>query len=218
MKNDLNKHHRRSIRLKNYDYSSNGAYFITICCQNKEHRFGEIRNGKMILNAHGQIAFDEWLNLSKRYHHAEFDTFQIMPNHVHGIIVLNSTTPTVGAPLAGALDHDIANGNIINGNIINNNAINGVAVNETRAPARGAPTAVVIGNIVGAYKSLVANRCLEIYKSQNQMIGIFWQRNYYEHIIRNNHAFVTISNYILNNPKKWTEDRFFVRKFIRKIS
>ena len=81
-------HHRRSIRLKGYDYSQEGLYFITICCENNICRFGNIENEKMILNDFGQIAHNEWLNLAERFDNFELDTFQIMPNHIHGVISL----------------------------------------------------------------------------------------------------------------------------------
>src|SRR5690554_6981916 len=88
-------HHRKSIRLKGYDYSQDGLYFVTICCENRICRFGNINNG--------EIENTQWLKLAERFSNYELDVFQIMPNHIHGIIVLNNpTTPTVGAPLAGA--------------------------------------------------------------------------------------------------------------------
>jgi len=176
-----NSHHRQSIRLKGYDYSQSGLYFITICTQNRENILGEIKNGEMVLNEYGQIAYDEWFNLPKRSCIVKPDVFVVMPNHIHGVIQI-----TVGAPLAGA-----------------RNA--GAWVN--RAPARGAPT-TTIGNIVGAYKSLVSNRCLDIYKSKNIIMGKLWQRNYYEHVIRNEKDYVKISEYILNNPINWLEDTY----------
>ncbi|HPH38015.1 MAG TPA: hypothetical protein PL108_10155, partial [Sediminibacterium sp.] len=102
MKYDPLKHHRRSIRLKGYDYAQAGAYFITICCQNRECRFGTIENDQMILNAYGQIACDEWMALPERFANCALDVFQIMPNHMHGIIVLNDTV--VGAGFTPAHD------------------------------------------------------------------------------------------------------------------
>jgi len=77
-------HHRRSIRLKTYDYSQAGLYFITICCQNRICRFGNIKNGEMILNECGIIAHNEWIQLRKRFQNFELDVFQIMPNHRGG--------------------------------------------------------------------------------------------------------------------------------------
>ena len=194
-------HHRRSIRLKGYDYSQAGAYFITICCEDRKCRFGDIAVGasladaqntdaQMILNEFGQIAYDEWIKLSKRFTNFDLDVFQIMPNHIHGIIVLKNA---VGATLAVAQNDDIAQND---------------AVADIRAGASPAPT---IFDIVGAYKSLVANGCLAIFKSKNEIMGKLWQRNYYEHIIRDEQSYQTISNYIVNNPAKWTDDKFYTK-------
>ncbi|MCX2494985.1 hypothetical protein OQX63_15955 [Pedobacter sp. PF22-3] len=175
-------HHRRSIRLKGYDYSKAGAYFITICCEDRIHRFGKVSGDEMILNQPGTIAYNEWINLAERFPNFELDVFQIMPNHMHGIIVLSDRT-TVGATLAVAQEQNELN----------------------RATARVAPT---IAEIVGAYKSIVSNACLQLFKSHNKIMGKLWQRNYYEHIIRDERAYQNISNYIINNPGKWNEDKF----------
>lgn len=165
-------HHRRSIRLKGYDYSQAGLYFITICCQDMICRFGKIINGEMVLNESGTIAYNEWFKLPDRFPNFELDVFQIMPNHMHGIVSL------VGAPLAGA----------------------------QRAGASPAPT---VGDIIGAYKSLVSKDCLEIYKSKDETMGKLLQRNYYEHIMRNEQSYKTISNYIIYNPSNWKDDKFY---------
>jgi len=200
-----NIHHRRSIRLKGYDYSQAGAYFITICCKDRKCRFGKIVVGASVmeLNECGQIAYDEWLKLSERFSNFELDVFQIMPNHMHGIIVLNDI---VGATLAVAQ-------NAVVQNAVAQNVPNGIiALNDVGATARVAPTTTnaTIGDIVGAYKSLVANGCLDIYKTKNETMGKLWQRNYYEHIIRNEQSYQTISDYIINNPAKWKDDKFFM--------
>lgn len=231
-----NIHHRRSIRLKGYDYTQAGLYFITICCENRTCRFGNIENGEMILNEYGMIAYTEWQKLIERFKNFELDVFQIMPNHIHGIIAL-----TVGATLAVAQndahtqnDADTQNDENVKGqpqgiartqndDINNIGDANGIGdanvIGDIRAGASPAPTATLF-DVVGAYKSLVANRCLEIYKSnyamagftpdQIPMFGKLWQRNYYEHIIRDEKSYQTISNYIINNPAKWVEDKFYV--------
>ncbi len=183
-------HHRRSIRLKGYDYSQAGLYFITICCENRICRFGNVVNDEMILNEFGEIAYNEWGNLATRFTNFELDVYQIMPNHMHGIIVLN----TVGATLAIAQNDNAQNVVVDDGNM-----------------GAGASPAPTIGDIVGAYKSLVANGCLEIYKLRNETMGKLWQRNYHEHIIRNEQSYQTISNYIINNPIKWNEDKFYAK-------
>jgi len=215
-----NIHHRRSIRLKGYDYSQAGAYFITICCKDRKCRFGKIVVGASVmeLNECGQIAYDEWLKLSERFSNFELDVFQIMPNHMHGIIVLNDI---VGATLAVAQNAVVQNAVAQNAvaqdavvqNAVAQNVPNGIiALNDVGATARVAPTTTnaTIGDIVGAYKSLVANGCLDIYKTKNETMGKLWQRNYYEHIIRNEQSYQTISDYIINNPAKWKDDKFFM--------
>lgn len=186
-----NIHHRRSIRLKEYDYSQAGLYFITICCNERMHRFGKIENGEMVLNEFGNTAYNEWVKLTERFPHFELDVFQIMPNHMHGIILLNDI-PAVGAGFTPAQINDNTNGQSPNGQSPN------------RQPQRS-PT---VGDIVGAYKSLVANGCLEIYKQKNEMMGKLWQRNYYERIIRSQQSYQIISEYIINNPAKWADDKF----------
>ena len=205
---------RSSIRLKEYDYSQAGIYFVTICCQDRICRFGKIENGEMILNDVGKIACNEWEKLPERYPNVLLDVFQIMPNHIHGIIVLNDET-TVGATLAVAqnANKDVKNINTVaqnaNTDVLNINTVaqkGNVDVQNYRAGASPAPT---VRNIVGAYKSLVANQCLEIFKSKNKYMGKLWQRNYWEHIIRNDYAYQHIANYVINNPANWENDELF---------
>jgi len=198
--------HRRSIRLKGYDYSQAGAYFITICTHNRGCLFGEIvwagftpaltATGftpaqtvpvRMELNAFGIIARDEWIKLQERYSNIGIDAFQIMPSHVHGIIFIR-TGDHVGATLAVA-------------------PLVVAPLDGVRAGASPAPTKKIsIGDIIGSYKSLVSNECLKIFKSQNKYMGKLWQRNYYEHVIRNDEELNGIREYILNNPLNWDLD------------
>jgi len=223
MNYDPHRHHRRSIRLKGYDYSQAGAYFITICCHNMVCRFGEIVGAglapalkiddvikgqpqgiapTMRLNEYGQIAYDEWGKLPERYPNFELDVFQIMPNHLHGIIVLTD----VGAGLAPALLPPAQIDDMENVTTSNGQPSKIQPPNIKGQPQGIAPT---VGDIVGAYKSLVANGCLTIFKKNKEKMGKFWQRDYYEHIIRDDQSYQTISNYIINNPAKWTDDKFY---------
>ena len=199
MKYNPNIHHRKSIRLKEYDYSQNGYYFITMCTQNREDLFGEIVDGRMVLNRAGEIIKKEWEKLPDRFSNIELDVFVVMPNHYHGIIIINNdnNTNVVGVPLVGTQK---------------NTQIQSPQM--TGQPQGIAPTSKYnnIGNIVGAFKSLTTNKYIDGVKS-----GIFspfekriWQRNYYEHIIRNEKSFKIIREYILNNPQKWENDKFFI--------
>ncbi len=113
---NLQKHHRRSIRLKGYDYSQAGLYFITICCQDRICRFGHIKNSEMVLNELGMVAYNEWAKLPERFPNFELDVFQIMPNHIHGIILLNEIP--VGAGFTPA-QNDMYNWSTNNESIMN---------------------------------------------------------------------------------------------------
>ena len=166
----------------------------------------------MILNEFGNIAYHEWVKLTERFAKFELDVFQIMPNHMHGIISLNEFG--VGSTLAVDPNTNTKNdGNDIpenkNMGLQNGQPINGQPQGLPQRDGNGMGTNTTIGDIIGAYKSLVANGCLEIYKSKNKTMGKLWQRNYYEHVIRNEQAYQNISNYIINNPIKWDEDTFY---------
>ena len=189
MKYNPQIHHRRSIRLQGYDYAQAGAYFITICCEKREYRFGKIEHDKMILNEYGTVAYDEWIKLPVRFSNCDLDVLQIMPNHIHGIMILKDTVGEGFTPAPKEQKETI----------------------DDRATARVAPTNGRIGDIIGAYKSLVSKTCLEIFKSKNTTMGKLWQRNYYEHIIRNEQSYQIVAEYIMNNPAKWQEDKLYIQ-------
>ena len=216
-------HNRGSIRLRGYDYSRHGYYFITICIHDRNQRlFGDIIDGKMVFTELGNIAYNQFACLPKRFPNIKLDEFQIMPNHVHAVIPIctphNSTANIVGATLAVARDapvvtHDRAGASPAPTKTTV--ARDSGAVAHNRAGASPAPTKTIkpktikpgtIGDIVGAYKSLVANECLKIYKSKNERMGKLWQRNYFEHIIRNGKSLYFIRNYIRENPMNWFVD------------
>lgn len=188
--NHSKKHHRRSIRLKDYDYSQSGLYFITICTQNHRCLFGEIADGAMILNDAGQMIHDHWAILPNRFNSIELHEFIVMPNHFHGIVEL----VVVGAPLVGALveRHQIGQPQ-------------GIA---PPTPPEINPT---IGDVVGAFKSLTTNEYIAGVKQKSwpTFSKKLWQRNYYEHIIRSEQSYLEIAEYIQNNPLKWLEDKYY---------
>ena len=190
MKYNPEIHKRRSIRLKGYDYSQAGLYFITICVQDRECLFGNIENGEMILNDAGKMIETEWLNLNNRFSNIELHEFIVMPNHFHGILEI------VGATLVVAQ-------NDVNTQNKNND-------NEKGQPQGIAPTKTV-GDMMDAFKSISTVEYIRGVKNLGwkPFDGRIWQRNYYEHIIRNEQSYQTISNYIINNPAKWQEDKFY---------
>jgi putative transposase len=176
-------HHRRSIRLKGYDYSQAGAYFITICCHNREYRFGKIADGEMRLNDAGKIANDCWLQ--KHFPNAILHEHIVMPNHVHGIIELSQNDMT---DLEG-----VENFQPLRSDDPKQNAFQKIIPRS-------------IGSIIRGYKIGVTK-----WFRNNTEIQTLWQRNYYEHIIRNEQSYKKISDYIINNPANWNEDKFFMK-------
>jgi REP element-mobilizing transposase RayT len=174
MKYNPDKHHRRSIRLQGYDYSQPGIYFITLCTQNRECLFGEILNGEMRLNEFGKIAHQCWLEMPHHFPHIQLDEFVVMPDHIHGIIVLNNI---VGAKKFSPLQN----------------------ITPFRSPSK------TIGSIIRGFKIGVTKGF-----RQNTDIYVVWQRNYYEHIIRNKVELNRMRQYIIDNPKKWKTDENYI--------
>ena len=161
---------RRSIRLQDYDYTRAGAYFITIVTQDRKCMFGEIVDGEMRPNDWGQIVQDEWDNSREIRREIELDVFIVMPNHIHGVVV-------------------IADGS-------------GRATG--RSPLQSGPSRQSLGAFVGGFKAVVTKRI-------NALSGLpgkpVWQRNYFEHVIRNEDSLNRIRQYILDNPMRWEFDR-----------
>jgi REP element-mobilizing transposase RayT len=178
------KHHRRSIRLTGYDYKQSGAYFVTIVTRNRICLFGDISDGEMVLSDIGRIAEVSWVGLSSRFPVVSLDFFVVMPNHIHGII-------TVGAQF-------IAPGSDSVQFIAPASAPNHAGTAQDGAINR-APT---LGEIVRTYKA-ASTRMIR----QTANPGFAWQKNYYEHIIRNEESLNRIRQYILENPSRWTMDR-----------
>ena len=308
-------HHRRSIRLKGYDYSKAGAYFITTCCYHMTCLFGEVIDGTMILNDAGEMVHAQWLALKERFPNIELHEFVVMPNHFHGIINITSETDVklnvkvndvaiktsnedidlnnatveandtaVGATLVVAIadeiidvvDKDIVKidddvdsvenasdfvqaqvqvqdehgeGNheglprrdsllsnftalntdenmndlseqtqLVNKTIGRDSLLsNFIALktdslieNLTDLSEQKQPVNKTIGDMMDAFKSITTVEYIRGVKTLNwpPFNRKVWERNYYEHIIRNQQAYEAISNYIVNNPKKWKQDKF----------
>jgi putative transposase len=209
MKYDSQKHHRRSIRLPEYDYCQAGAYFVTICTWGRVPLFGEIYGRVMRLNATGRIVESEWKRLAHQFANIHLDAFVVKPNHVHGIIVINDLvgatrhfpidTPSDIEPMPkdalAALD----------GSPLQNDGLYGSPLREEspsprpKGPARGS-----LGAMIGQFKSRATKRISALPEHEYAPI---WQRNYYEHIIRSDAEWERICEYIHNNPARWEEDQ-----------
>ncbi len=185
-------HKRRSIRLKDFDYGQEGLYFITICCQNREHLFGEIVEGEMQLNDIGRVTEQCWNAIPKHFENVSLHSFVIMPNHVHGIIEIITN---VGAKHFSPEDNEHWTKHF--------SPENDEHWSKDISPLPKG-TSKTIGSIVRGFKIGVTK-----WARQNTDIYQVWQRNYHEHIIRNENSYYRISEYIENNPKQWEDDCFY---------
>lgn len=180
-------HHRRSIRLKGYDYSQSGLYFITLCVINKICMFGNVVDGKMQLNDMGQLVEQEWLNtINIRHDDVRLHNYIVMPNHFHAIIEIRrgeSHSPQSHSPQShSSQPHSLKSHSP--------QTINEGNINKNDSPQRMKSPSKTVGAIVRGFKGAVSR----------QLGYTVWQRNYYEHIIRTDESYRHISNYIENNP------------------
>jgi putative transposase len=224
MKYDPEKHHRRSIRLKGFDYSSPGAYFITICVQHRECLFGEIADGTMHLNPAGEMVTHWWVELNQKFPSIQIDPFVVMPNHFHGIIAIPATSPDrpVGAdlrvcPLQNATPPQLQNATPSTPTFHDEHIVDDATTLEEGAhigaPLRGNPklsdTGVSLSQMVQWFKTMTTNAYIRGVRDNDwqPFNKRLWQRNYYEHIIRDEAALQSIRQYIRNNPKSWIQDQ-----------
>jgi putative transposase len=174
---DPTRHHRRSIRLPAYDYTQPGGYFVTVVTHQRQCLFGEIVDGQVLVNGYGEAIREEWLWSARIRPEIRLDAFVVMPNHIHGIVIM-------GEPIVGA---------------------------HGRAPLQRAPLRRVplhraprsIGSFIAGFKSAVTRRINEIRGTPGLPL---WQRNYYEHIIRDEEELNRIRQYIIDNPSRWEDD------------
>ena len=186
-------HHRRSIRLQNFDYSKSGAYFLTVCSHKREQIFGLIENDEMKLNEIGKIVQSVWNELLKQFPNIRTDEFVVMPNHVHGIIWINPSD--VGARFIAPNQTKATNQTNVPNSICSKNGMDAFfhlgAMN--RAPTLG----IVVRYFKGKTAFLVRKMGYSYFR---------WQRNYYERIIRSESELNRIREYIRKNPSNWEND------------
>ena len=214
MNYDPEQHHRRSIRKERFDYTSAGGYFVTICTNDKRHLFGAVCNERMHLNDAGNVITKTWNILPTRFPTVKLNEFVIMPNHLHGIIVISNTPdPTLSnhpsqQPNAGATldDHPQNVGATPCGCPIPPCDFPSIDTEIKHGhPHGGAPT---LGDIVGWFKSMTTNKYIHGVKQNGwpPFDGRLWQRNYYERIIRDD-EWEKIAAYINANPAEWHTDQ-----------
>ena len=189
-------HHRRSIRLRDFDYSSAGAYFVTVCVQNRECLFGRLVADRIDLNMVGEMIRETWLQIPQRYPGTNVDVHVTMPNHFHGIIYINVGAPPCGCPSLGLSGKGHPQGGAPT-----------LSLSKDARPREADPT-LSLPDIVHRFKSLATARYRDgvLRNNWTPYPGRLWQRNYYEHVIRNEGDLNHIRQYIADNPLKWDSD------------
>ncbi len=197
-----NIYHRKSIRLKGYDYAQAGLYFITICCQDRACLFGEIKNGEMICNDAGKMVVKWYSELENKFPDFKCHEKIVMPNHFHCIVEnvgadlrvcpTPTPTPTPGAPTPAPTP--VSDGSFP------------TPVSQIEGEHVGSP----LHRVIQWFKTMTTNEYIRGVKNLGwqPFNGKLWQRNYWEHIIRNEQSYQNISKYIINNPANWKEDKF----------
>ena len=222
---DPTRHHRRSIRLKGYDYAKAGAYFISICAHDRACLFGEIVGGEIRLNEYSECVLRWWEDIPRHFAAVDTDAFVVMPNHIHGIIVI--TDPPVGAGFprpdeprpdtfhpdtfhpdsyhpdthpadAGALTG--AGSSAGTGMDTGTGAGEGAGTAPLRVPSVRRPT---LGNVVAYFKYQSVKQINALRQTPGAPV---WQRGYFEHVIRNEESMDRIRQYIVDNPARWASD------------
>ncbi|MGA2679328.1 MAG: transposase [Sedimentisphaerales bacterium] len=176
-------YHRRSIRLKGYDYSQRGYYFVTVCTRGRWCVFGDIEKDRMVLNDAGKMVSRWWNGLKNKYANIEIDEYVVMPNHCHGII---NIVGSVGA------DQCVCPNTM---------------GEHTGSPLQGRP----IYEMIRWFKTMTTNEYIRNVKQNHwePFDGKLWQRNYYEQIIRDETSLRRVREYIIKNPRQWQQDKLF---------
>ncbi len=204
-------HNRRSIRLKNYDYSKAGLYFVTICCQDMACLFGGVVNGEMVLNDAGRMIETWYHEIENKYPDKRCHEMVVMPNHFHCII--ENLEPS---------DNNVLNNIYTDAHVMDAHVGTSLRGRPLRGRNNNDPSKYGIenkqyqtslGNAVGWFKTMTTNEYIRGVKNLGwtRFNGKLWQRNYYEHIIRDQQAYENISKYIQNNPVKWVDDKFYLK-------
>ncbi len=202
-----NKYRIASARWQEWDYGWDAAYFITICTKDREHFFGEITNDKMDLSPAGVIADVLWHEIKNHAKNIGLGAFVVMPNHVHGILILDGNDGGGIGGMNDGMDGNVNDG--VDGNVETRHALSlpqpqspqsEKSPGQRRFQNQGKNT---ISSIVGGYKSAVTRH------THRLGLEFDWQARFHDHVIRDEPSFTRIAEYINSNPKNWKDDRFF---------
>ncbi|NQT26743.1 hypothetical protein HQ585_15410 [candidate division KSB1 bacterium] len=176
-----NKYRIESARLQHWDYGWNGAYFVTICTRGREYYFGDIVNEKMQLSEIGEMVRNYWKEIPKHFSCVKLDAFIVMPNHVHGIIIINNPDDNVETLHATSLRQST----------------------QSKKMSSISPKSGSLSVIVRSFKSTVTKHARQIHAD------FAWQSRFHDHIIRDDKSYNNIVEYIIYNPKKWADDDYY---------
>jgi putative transposase len=195
-------HHRRSIRLKGYDTTQAGAYFVTMVAWQRECLFGEVVDGVMRLSPIGKMVQAEWRQIPRHFPHTHLETFVVMPNHAHGIVVIDDAVE--GGDGGATRNEPDGDRDGVDGGP--EEAWDGEGRATLQITRPNGPTAGSLGAMIGLWKSRATKRIWRLPGIGRHPI---WQRNYYEHIIRSEAEFRRIWKYIDGNPIEWEKDQLY---------
>jgi len=191
------KYRISTTRLQNWDYGWNASYFVTLCTQNRIHYFGEIVDGKMQLSEIGKFAEKYWYEIPKHFPFVKLDAFVVMPNHIHGIIIIDKKSTTAMIETQNLASQQIPE------KVKTQNLASQRRTSQREASQRFGPQSKNLASIIRGYK-------IGVTKDAKKIDTLWqWQARYYDHIIRNDKAYQNIKEYIINNPKKWNDDKFY---------
>lgn len=196
-----NQYRIASARLRTWDYGWNSAYFVTICTQNRKCSFGEVVDGKMILSKPGKIAHDHWMEIPNHFPFVELGKFIAMPNHIHGILIIDKRDDGRQCPGRNDLNPKSAK--------MPNSDSESVQTPKlgVSTPAAGGKNPkwkpATLGVIINQYKRICT------INARKTDPNFAWQTRFHDIIIRDDRAFQNISKYIINNPSKWAADKFY---------
>ena len=189
---DRTLHHRKSLRYPGFDYSAQGYYFLTFATHNLEPLFGMIESGKIVLNEFGRIAEEEWLRNAEVRKNIGLDLHVIMPNHIHGIIVIEKKGDPARGKASSCTGEPAGRPEIDPDRPFNISELENIDSFSLKSGT--------IGAILGQYKSIVSKRINALRRTPKKPV---WHRNYFEHIIRDEEELKRIRKYIENNPLEW---------------
>ncbi|AHM60328.1 hypothetical protein D770_10355 [Flammeovirgaceae bacterium 311] len=180
------KYSQNPRRLQGFDYRSEGLYFITICTKDRLPYFGKVESGEMILSVEGQVVQDCWTRISDHFPKVFLGEFVVMPNHMHGLIGIERSEPSLHH-VDACIDATEA------------------AADKNRLMAHRSPKAGSVSRIIGSFKSASTNKIRALGTTDFN-----WQPRFHDRITRNQQELEKIENYIITNPIKWTDDRFHI--------